>query len=116
MVGLTHRGQQPRIATGGEPTLSYIFIPMAIFGSCCLAQFWFMYRVRDALVTRHPDEWLKMSKRLFFSPLPWGFVWSGRHRELNDPILSRRVFEMRALSVAAYVSWAALAIGVVHHY
>jgi hypothetical protein len=91
-----------------------MFIPMAIFFACCGAQFWFMYRVREALVSRHPDEWLKISKRLFFSPLPWRFVWSGRHRELGDPVLSRRIAEMRWLSVVAYTSWAALAVGVVH--
>jgi len=96
--------------------LHYTLIPFAIFFACCIAQFWFMYRVRDALVNRHPEEWLKMSKRLFFSPLPWGFVWSGRHRELADPILSRRVIEMRWLAIVAYASWAAVAVEVFCRY
>jgi hypothetical protein len=94
----------------------YEFIPMAIFFGCCAAQFWFMYRVRAALVSRHPEEWLRISKRLFFSPLPWGFVWSGRHRDLGDPILSRRVIEMRWLSLVAYAAWAALFVGVANPY
>lgn len=97
--------------------LHYIFIPFAVFFVCCLAQFWFGYRVRSALISRHPDEWLQMSKRAFFnSPIPWRFLWSGRHRELDDPVLSRRVVEMRWLMIVAYTSWAAFAVGVIHAY
>jgi hypothetical protein len=93
-----------------------MFIAFAIFFACCAAQFWFGYRVRSALISRHPDEWLQMSKRLFFSPIPSRFVWSGRHRELDDPVLSRTVVEMRWLMIVAYTSWAAFAVGVIHPY
>jgi hypothetical protein len=93
-----------------------MLIPFAIFFGCCIAQFWFLWRIRQVLVSRHSDEWLNVSKSLFFSPLPWRFVWSRRRRELGDPVLTRRVMEMRSLSFVAYAAWAALAVGVFHPY
>jgi hypothetical protein len=96
--------------------LHWVFIPIAVFFACCVAQFWFAYRLRAALINRHPKEWLRMSKRFLFSPIPWGFVWSGRHSDLDDPILSRRVVEMRWLMVVAFTAWAAVAVGVSHPY
>ncbi len=93
-----------------------MFIPFSIFFAYCAGQFWFAYRVRTVLVTRHPEEWLKMSKRFSFSIVPWRFVWCGRHRELGDAVLSRRVVEMRCLTIVAYTSWAAFVIGVFRPY
>lgn len=37
---------------------AYILIPFAVFFACCVAQFWFMKRIRDALIDRHPDAFL----------------------------------------------------------
>jgi hypothetical protein len=61
--------------------------------------------LQRALADRHPSAWADHLNA--FGPRPGalaGFVWSGRHRSLNDPDISRRVWRLRWLVLAIVLS------------
>ncbi len=89
----------------------YVFIPFAVFAACCVAQFWFMKRVRDTLIERHPDTFLAVEKSSIF-PMQglWRFTKKGRYKVLQDPELNKHVRNLKRLYVIAIVAWLAYAI------
>jgi hypothetical protein len=90
---------------------SYLLIPFAIFFVCCALQFWFVKRVRDQLIDRHPDIFLKQERASFFPHNHvWRYAFDSRYRELGDPELDRRVRNLRLLLLVAFGSWLAIAI------
>lgn len=88
-----------------------VLIPFAVFFGCCVAQFWFMQRVRDRLIEQHPDTFLAVERSSIFpSHGMWRFIRKGRYKSLNDPELNRRVRNFNRLYAVAIVAW--LAYGV----
>jgi len=83
-------------------------LPFVAFFGCAIAQIWFGARVRRALASRHPAE-LEIIRTSYFTDLilPWRWVFSARHRELEDPDLTRKVYELRSLLAAGLVAWLA---------
>src|SRR5689334_10377755 len=77
---------------------AYILIPFAVFFGCCVAQFWFMKRVRDTLIERHPEAFLAIEKSSIF-PMQglWRFTQKGRYKALNDPELNTHVRNLKRL-------------------
>ena len=95
-----------------EPAMpNYILIPFAVFFGCCLAQFWFMKNVRDALIERHPETFLSVEKSSMF---PYRglqrFIRGNRHKALQDAGLNRQIRNIKRLNVLAVASWLAYAI------
>ena len=90
----------------------YVLVPFGVFFACCLGQFWFFKRVRDALIDRHPDEFLRVERSSIF---PMGglsrYVYGNRHKALNDPELSKRIRDLRLLYALAFLSWLAIPVG-----
>ncbi len=72
--------------------------------------FWLASRVHRALSARHGALWITLSRR--DDPLALiRFIWSGAHRALGDPALSRCIRDFRIGSVvliAAAIAAAAL--------
>jgi hypothetical protein len=93
---------------------TWIFLPFGVFLGCCIAQFWFFARVRNALIDRHSETYLQIERSSIF---PQGglfrFIRSGRHRELRDPELTRAVIAVRWLYLTAIGAWLTLAAGIV---
>lgn len=88
-----------------------ILIPFAVFFACCLAQFFFLRRVRQALAARHPDVWRAMSEKSWFiDNAVYKFAWRRRDRGLNDPDLTARVKQLRLLYFVAICVWAIYAL------
>jgi hypothetical protein len=89
----------------------YAIVAFAVFFACCVGQFWFMKRVRDALIERHPDTFLAVQKSLIF---PDGglrrFLRKGRYKDLNDPELDKRVRDLKRLYLIAIAAWLAYGI------
>ncbi len=86
------------------PTL--ILIPFVAFAACVLGQFYFMWQVRRALASRHPDVWRDLSVRSFFiNNAVFSFVWNKRDQELNDPDLESITHRMRMLQIIAIAIW-----------
>ncbi len=83
----------------------------AVFFICCGAQFWFVRRVRIALIDRHPELWLSLSRgRHMFDLYPeFGFAWRRGDKDLGDPQLSRAVQDFRRLYIVAIAAWLAMA-------
>ena len=92
---------------------AYILIPFAVFFGCCVAQFWFMKRVRDTLIERHPEAFLAIEKSSIF-PMQglWRFTQKGRYKALNDPELNTHVRNLKRLYAIAIVAWLAYAVAV----
>jgi hypothetical protein len=89
----------------------YAFIAFAGFAGCCLAQFWFLHRIKIALIERHPDTFLAIEKSSFFPYQGLSrFVRKKRYKDLNDPELDKRVRDFKRLFALALVCW--LAYGV----
>ena len=91
----------------------YAFVAFAVFGGCCVAQFWFMDRVRKALIERHPDTYLSIEKASVF---PFQalrrFVRKGRYKSLNDPELDRAARDLKRLNVITLLAWLAYGISI----
>jgi hypothetical protein len=70
------------------------------------AGIWLQWSLRRRLVKRHPAVWLEMSGRSWFGSVSTAdFVFSGRHRELADPELTRTVVQMRWTVAIFCCSW-----------
>lgn len=82
----------------------------AVFMACCGLQFLFRRRVVQALVERHPDLWLEMSRKAFFDVnIGIDFAMGRRDRKLGDADLTRKVQQLRLLYLVAIISWLAFA-------
>ena len=91
----------------------YALIPFAGFFGCCVAQFWFLHRFRNALIERHPDTFLDIEKSSFFPYQGlWRFVRKGRYKDLNDPELNKRARDLKWLFAIAFVCWLAYGISI----
>ena len=88
-------------------------IAFAVFFVCCAAQFWFMARVRNALIDRHPELYLSIERSSMFARRGLSrFIQSSKHRELGDPELSKAVMQCRWLYAVAICAWLVLAADV----
>lgn len=84
----------------------YVAIPFGIFFVCCVLQFWFLRQIRRALIERHPDLFLEISKAAFFADQAlWRFALSRRRKALRDPVLDRHVRNFHLLWVVAILAW-----------
>jgi hypothetical protein len=84
-------------------------LTFAVFFACCAAQFWFMARVRNALIDRHPEFYLAIERSSIFPRRGLSsFIQSRKHRELGDPELSKAVLQCRWLYVVAICAWLVL--------
>lgn len=76
------------------------------FGLCVLAQFWFMKRLKDVLIDRHPRKFLEIERAAW---TPGGGIWKltrGReYRALNDPVLNTAVRNMRLILLVMLGAW-----------
>jgi len=83
-----------------------IFVPFAVFFACCVAQFWFLKKVRDRLIDCHPEKFLEIEKSSIFPYNGlWKFTRRGRYKELGDVELNRRVRDLKRLFAFAFVAW-----------
>lgn len=91
----------------------YVLIPFAVFAGCCIAQFWFMKKVRDALIERHPDTFLKAEKASIFPYQGlWRFTRGKEYQSLHDDELNRHVRNLKRLTIVAVGSWLAYGIAI----
>lgn len=88
-----------------------ILLPFGVFFVCCILQFWYLKKVRDALVDRHPDTFISVEKSSMF-PMQglYRFSRGARHKELNDTLLSRHVKNIKRLMIVAHIAGGAYAI------
>lgn len=85
-----------------------------VFFACCAGQFWFIARVRNALIDRHPTVFLEVERSSAFAQRGLQkFIRSGRHKELGDPQLTKAVMQCRWLFGVAICAWLILAVGIV---
>lgn len=90
----------------GALLVPIVFIPFGIFFGCCVAQFWFYRRVRQALIRRHPDLYLEMSLKAFsIDGAVTRFALSRKAKSLDDPFLTSAVTQARLLIGVAVVTW-----------
>ena len=68
----------------------------------CICGLWkaaISYGVRLALIERHQDVWLNLSRDFFFFPqLSW-FLWFGNPESLNDEVITRNARTFRILTI-----------------
>jgi hypothetical protein len=84
-------------------------IPFAVFFACTLGQFFMLRRVRQALVARHPEIWLELSRKaIFTNSTGLGFALRRGDRGLDDPELSRSVNLLLLLWAVAIGAWIVL--------
>lgn len=90
-----------------------VLLTFAVFFTCCILQFWFLKRVRDALIDRHPETFLSIEKSSFF-PMQrlWDFDLDRRCKELRDVDLNRHLRNLKRLKIVAIGSWLAFAISI----
>lgn len=90
-----------------------LYVPalFVVFFACCLSQFWFLKKVRESLIDRHPQTFLDIERSSIF-PLQgiWKFIRGNRYRDLGDAELNRHVRNLKRLTIVAFVSWFAYAI------
>ena len=73
---------------------------IGLFGFAFFIDYWISYLMLWAHVSSISSSIptpaaLPSSFSLFLGTAALGYVWSGRHRDANDPALSRRVFAVR---------------------
>jgi hypothetical protein len=88
-----------------------LLLPFGVFAICCVLQFWFLHKVRVALINRHPDTFLELEKSAFF-PMQglWKFTRGDRYKQLKDATLDRHVRNLKRLMIVAYASWLTYAV------
>jgi hypothetical protein len=92
----------------------YILVPFSVFFLCALSQFWFVKLVRDALIDRHPDAYLRAERSSFFAGGGlYRFIVGNRSKALLDVELDRRVRNVRLLYLVALIAWLAIPISLV---
>jgi len=88
--------------------LTVILIPFSVFFGCCVAQFYFLRRVRQALAERHPDVWRDISIRAWsVDSFVYKFAWRRRDRRLDDPDLTAKTKQLLRLNYLAIGVWLA---------
>src|SRR5260221_11267454 len=88
-----------------------VFAAGAIFMGCCVAEFYFVRRIRADLAERHPHILLKMAKKaLFIDSAVLSFALGRRGKGLDDPDLTRKTKELLYLTVVAIASWLTLVV------
>jgi hypothetical protein len=91
----------------------FMLIAFAVFGVCAIAQFWFMKRVRDALIERHPQTFLELEKSAFFPyQRLWRFTRGRRYKDLGDAELNMHVRNLKRLWIIGFAAWLAYGIGI----
>lgn len=87
-----------------------ILLPFGVFFICCILQFWYLKKVRDALIDRHPATFLAVEKSSIF-PMRglWKFTGGNRYKQLNDADLNRHVRNLKRLMIVGFGAWAAYA-------
>jgi len=85
-----------------------ILLSFGVFFICCILQFWYLKKVRDALIDRHPEAFLAAERSSIF-PMQgiWKFTRGSRYKLLGDSDLNRHVRNLKRLMVIAVVAWAA---------
>lgn len=92
-----------RLADQGMPNL--ILLPFSVFFVCCILQFWYLKKVRDALIDRHPEKFLQVEKSSIFSTQGiWRFARRNQHKILKDAELNRHVRNLKRLMIVAIVA------------
>ncbi|MDQ0466397.1 amino acid transporter [Caulobacter ginsengisoli] len=99
--------------------LAVILSLLAVFLVCVLLHFVFAVMIQRRLATSHPDVWLRWSRKVWFAQnIVLKFVYSGEHRQLGDPRLTRLVVQYRWAGIISILSWllfvAALVLGIPH--
>lgn len=89
----------------------YVLAPFGVFFICCAMQFWFLKKVRDALINRHPQTFLAVEKSSIF-PMQglWRFTRGSRYKALGDAELNRHVRNLKRLTIVTVCAWLAYAI------
>ena len=84
----------------------YVLIPFSAFALCCILQFWFVKKVRDALIERHPQTFLSIEKSSFF-PFQglWRFTLGSAHKALADGDLECQIRNLRRLYAVGLFAW-----------
>lgn len=83
-----------------------ILILFGIFFVCGILQFYFIRRVRQVLVERHPEVWAGISKKAWFVDNAIAkFIWHRRDKRLNDPELTKVVKQGATLYYFALFVW-----------
>jgi isochorismate hydrolase len=91
----------------------YILGPFGVFFLCCIAQFWFLKSVRDALIERHPDTYLSIEKSSLFPHRGlYHFTRRRRYEALHDADLDRRVRNLKRVQLIAVGAWLIFGIAV----
>ena len=90
-----------------------ILLPFAVFFTCCILQFWFLKKVRDALIDRHPETFLAVEKSSIF-PMQglWKFSRGSKYKQLGDLDLNRHIRNLKRLMIIGIIAWLAFAISI----
>jgi hypothetical protein len=94
--------------------LPVFLIPFAVFFACCVAQFFFLDRIKRALSARHPAvlEGL-LGKSFFANNAISKFARQRGDLSLNDPGLTEKVKQFKRLLYVAYGAWGLCALAVI---
>lgn len=90
-----------------------ILIPFSIFIACCIAQPFFLQRLKRTIAARHPEIWHGFYSKTFFSAPNRQiikFAWRREDLRLNDPKLTKYVKQFRAMLFLTYGSWGAFGL------
>jgi hypothetical protein len=89
----------------------------AIFFACCIAQFWFINRIKNTLIDRHPDAYLALERKAWY---PGHGIWrmasiwrNPLPGYLNDDVLAQRVRQYRYCLILAFAAWLGFAATIV---
>lgn len=89
-------------------------IPFSIFFACCVAQFFFLERVKRALSARHAGVLRGLLGSSFFAGNAiFRFAWQRGDRGLNDADLTKRVEQLRLLLFVAFGAWGLCALAII---
>lgn len=90
-----------------------ILLPFSVFFVCCILQFWYLKKVRDALIDHHPETFLQVEKSSIF-PMQgiWRFARSKQYKKLGDAELNRHVRNLKRLMIVAIVAWVGFAVSI----
>jgi hypothetical protein len=92
---------------------SLILLPFSVFFVCCILQFWYLKKVRDALIDHHPETFLQVEKSSIF-PMQgiWRFARGKQYKKLGDAELNRHVRNLKRLMIVAIVAWVGFAVSI----
>ena len=88
-----------------------ILIPFSVFFVCCLLQFWYLKKVRDALIDRHPETFLAVEKSPFWPvQSPWKYLKYNQYKQFGDDDLDRHVRNLRRVIIVGIGAWVVFAL------